>query len=149
MLTNIPCGAAGAAVCAPLPCAIARMPRGAAAIAARNSLRFCGSMNTFLFSVENIVHSCIPKEKRMKKLIIVFVILLACATGLSQRPGADEQNLLIIQQGPALDYAAVESNGLTFPDGVKMGLPGDLEFDTKGHLWVVSRPGNEIGRAHV
>jgi DNA-binding beta-propeller fold protein YncE len=23
-----------------------------------------------------------------------------------------------------------------------MGFPGDLEFDSKGHLWVISRPGN-------
>jgi DNA-binding beta-propeller fold protein YncE len=80
----------------------------------------------------------------MKKIIIVFVILLACVTAFSQRPGPNEQHLLVMQEGPALNYTAVESNGLTFPDGVRMGLPGDLEFDSKGHLWVVSRPGNGI-----
>src|SRR6185503_16475616 len=80
----------------------------------------------------------------MRKLTVIFAILLACVTGYSQRPGADEQHLLIMQEGPALNYQAVASNGLTFPAGVTMGLPGDLEFDAKGHLWVVSRPGNGI-----
>jgi DNA-binding beta-propeller fold protein YncE len=85
----------------------------------------------------------------MKKLIIIFAILLACATAFSQRPGPNEQQLLVMQEGPALNYTAVESNGLTFPDGVRMGLPGDLEFDSKGHLWVVSRPGNGINTQTV
>ena len=85
----------------------------------------------------------------MKKLIIVFMILLACATAVSQRPGANEQHLLVMQEGPALNYTAMESNGLTFPEGVRMGLPGDLEFDSKGHLWVVSRPGNGINTQTV
>jgi DNA-binding beta-propeller fold protein YncE len=80
----------------------------------------------------------------MRKLIVIFAILLACATGYSQRPGADEQHLLIMQEGPALNYQAAANNGLTFPAGVTMGLPGDLEFDSRGHLWVVSRPGNGI-----
>src|SRR5678815_6090284 len=79
----------------------------------------------------------------MRRLTLVFVILLACATAYSQRPGPNEQNLLIMQEGPALNYTSVP-NGLTFPEGVVMGLPGDLEFDSKGHLWVVSRPGNGI-----
>ena len=85
----------------------------------------------------------------MKKLIIVLSILLACATAFSQRPGPNEQQLLVMQEGPALNYMAVESNGLTFPDGVRMGLPGDLEFDPKGHLWVVGRPGNGINTQTV
>src|SRR6185295_12180765 len=77
----------------------------------------------------------------MKKLIVIFAILLACATGYSQRPS--DPTLLIMQEGPALNYTSVP-NGLTFPAGTTMGLPGDLEFDSKGHLWVVSRPGNGI-----
>jgi DNA-binding beta-propeller fold protein YncE len=77
----------------------------------------------------------------MKKLTVIFVILLACATAYSQRPS--DPTLLIMQEGPALNYTSVP-NGLTFPAGTMMGLPGDLEFDSKGHLWVVSRPGNGI-----
>lgn len=78
----------------------------------------------------------------MKKLTVVFVILLACATAYSQRPS--DPTLLIMQEGPALNLEAVPNNGLTFPAGTTMGLPGDLEFDSRGHLWVVSRPGNGI-----
>jgi streptogramin lyase len=73
----------------------------------------------------------------MKKLTVIFVILLACATAYSQRPS--DPNLLIMQEGPALNLEAVP-NGLTFPEGITMGVPGDLEFDSKGHLWVMSRP---------
>jgi DNA-binding beta-propeller fold protein YncE len=77
----------------------------------------------------------------MKKLAIVFAILLACTTGFSQRPS--DPTLLIPQEGPPLNLTPVE-NSLSFPAGVVMGLPGDLEFDSKGHLWVISRPGNGV-----
>jgi sugar lactone lactonase YvrE len=77
----------------------------------------------------------------MKKVTVVVAILLACATGFSQRPS--DPALLIPQEGPALNLVPVE-NGLTFPSGVVMGLPGDLEFDSKGHLWVMSRPGRDV-----
>src|SRR5215467_3016430 len=82
----------------------------------------------------------------MKRLSFIFAILLACATAFSQRPS--DPALLIMQEGPALNYESVP-NGLTFPAGVVMGLPGDLEFDSKGHLWVVSRPGNGINTQTV
>src|SRR5262245_26059133 len=78
----------------------------------------------------------------MRKIGVVVAILLACAaTGLSQRPS--DPALLIMQEGPALNLSSVE-NGLSFPAGVVMGLPGDLEFDSKGHLWVISRPGQGV-----
>jgi sugar lactone lactonase YvrE len=77
----------------------------------------------------------------MKKVSVVVAILLACATGFSQRPS--DPALLIPQEGPALNLVPVE-NGLTFPSGVVMGFPGDLEFDSKGHLWVISRPGRDV-----
>jgi streptogramin lyase len=73
----------------------------------------------------------------MRKLIVIFVILLACTTGFSQRPS--DPSLLVMQEGPALNLEAVP-HGLTLPEGITMGLPGDLEFDSKGHLWVMSRP---------
>src|SRR5262245_27408553 len=62
MLTNIPFGAA-AVVWALRPCPSKGTARGKAAAAASNSLRFWGSMNTFLLSGENIVHSCNLEEK--------------------------------------------------------------------------------------
>jgi hypothetical protein len=73
----------------------------------------------------------------MKKLTLIFVILLACTSGFSQRPS--DPALLVMQEGPALNLEPVP-HGLTLPEGMTMGLPGDLEFDSKGHLWVMSRP---------
>jgi len=75
----------------------------------------------------------------MKKVLIVIGILMTSVTGFSQRPS--DPALLVMQEGPALDIMPAASNGLTFPAGVAMGFPGDLEFDSKGHLWVISRPG--------
>jgi sugar lactone lactonase YvrE len=75
----------------------------------------------------------------MKKILVVLVILMASVTGFSQRPS--DPTLLIMQEGPALDLVPAANNGLTFPTGTAMGFPGDLEFDSKGHLWVISRPG--------
>lgn len=73
----------------------------------------------------------------MKKIIVILSILLACAVGLAQRPS--DPSLLIMQEGPLLDLTPVP-NPLSFPAGIVMGFPGDLEFDAKGHLWVISRP---------
>jgi streptogramin lyase len=76
----------------------------------------------------------------MKKAAVAIAFLLVCSVGLfSQRP--TDLTLLIPQEGPALELTAV-ANPLTFPAGTAMGFPGDLEFDSKGHLWVISRPGN-------
>jgi DNA-binding beta-propeller fold protein YncE len=83
----------------------------------------------------------------MKRTMIVFAILLACGTGFSQRPS--DPTLLIMQEGPALNLAPAANNGLTFPAGTAMGLPGDLEFDAKGHLWVISRPGAGVNTQPV
>jgi DNA-binding beta-propeller fold protein YncE len=77
----------------------------------------------------------------MKRILACLTLLFACATALPQRPS--DPALLIMQEGPALNYTSAP-NGLTFPAGVAMGLPGDLEFDSKGHLWVVSRPGQGV-----
>src|SRR4026207_1205750 len=68
MLTNIAFGAA-VVVCAPRPCPSKGMARGRDAAAARNSRRFCDSMNTFLLDAENIVHSCNLEEKTHEKTI--------------------------------------------------------------------------------
>src|SRR5438552_1533907 len=77
----------------------------------------------------------------MKKATIAIgaiFILLVCSVGLfSQRPS--DPALLIPQEGPALELMPV-ANPLSFPPGIVMGFPGDLEFDSKGHLWVISRP---------
>jgi peptidylamidoglycolate lyase len=82
----------------------------------------------------------------MKKLTLIFVILLACTSGFSQRPS--DPALLVMQEGPALNYEAVP-HGLTLPEGTTLGMPGDLEFDSKGHLWVMARPVGQTPAAVV
>ncbi len=66
----------------------------------------------------------------------LFAGLLACATLFAQRPS--DPALLIPQQAPDLDYAAVE-NTLSVPDGPPTGAPASVAFDSKGHLFVLFR----------
>jgi sugar lactone lactonase YvrE len=69
----------------------------------------------------------------MKRL----VILLSCATALlAQRPS--NPALLVPQEAPVLDYVAVP-NPLPVPDAAAMGASSDVAFDSKGHLYVLSR----------
>ena len=56
---------------------------------------------------------------------------------LAQRPS--DPALLIPQNAPELDYVAV-SAPLTFPVGTNLaGAPAGVAFDSKGHLWAVTR----------
>jgi sugar lactone lactonase YvrE len=66
-----------------------------------------------------------------------FVILLGCAVSLcAQRPS--NPALLVPQEAPVLDYVAVP-NPLPVPDAAAMGASSDVAFDSKGHLYVLSR----------
>jgi sugar lactone lactonase YvrE len=66
-----------------------------------------------------------------------FVVLLSCAVSLcAQRPS--NPALLVPQEAPLLDYVAVP-NPLPVPDAAAMGPSSDLAFDSKGHLYVLSR----------
>jgi sugar lactone lactonase YvrE len=66
-----------------------------------------------------------------------FAILLACAVSLcAQRPS--NPALLVPQEAPLLDYVAVP-NPLPVPDAAAMGASSDVAFDSKGHLYVLSR----------
>ena len=70
----------------------------------------------------------------MKRTIAAFAM---CALGaLAQRPS--NPALLIPEAAPELDYTAV-ANALSLPEGTTMGAPADVQFDSKGHLWVLSR----------
>jgi DNA-binding beta-propeller fold protein YncE len=73
----------------------------------------------------------------MKRVTVIFAILLVSTIALSQRPS--DPALLVPQQGPALNLTPVP-NPLSFPEGVVMGFPGDIAIDARGHLWVISRP---------
>jgi sugar lactone lactonase YvrE len=66
-----------------------------------------------------------------------FAILLSCAASLlAQRPS--NPALLVPQEAPLLDYVAVP-NPLPVPDAAAMGASSDVAFDSKGHLFVLSR----------
>ncbi len=71
-----------------------------------------------------------------------FAIFLACAvSAMAQRP--TNPALLIPQQAPPLDYVAV-ANPLPVPEGVNMGASSSVAFDSKGHLFVLSRGAQPI-----
>jgi len=73
----------------------------------------------------------------MKRLAAVLtVLLLAGHTLAAQRPS--DPALLVPQDAPAMDYAAVPS-AVTLPDGVTMGAAAAVAFDARGHLWVLTR----------
>jgi len=70
-----------------------------------------------------------------------FVILLGCVVNLcaalcAQRPS--NPALLVPQEAPLLEYVAV-ANPLPVPDAAAMGASSDVAFDSKGHLYVLSR----------
>jgi DNA-binding beta-propeller fold protein YncE len=77
----------------------------------------------------------------MRITAVVFAILLACTPGLSQRPS--DPALLIAQNAPELDYVAV-ADPLTVPAGINMGAAASVAFDSKGHLFVLSRGAQPI-----
>jgi len=73
----------------------------------------------------------------MKRFAVIFGIGLACASSmLAQRPS--NPALLVPQEAPLLDYVAV-ADPLPVPDAAAMGASSDVAFDSKGHLYVLSR----------
>ena len=76
----------------------------------------------------------------MRKSAILFTLLWAwlraCTAAFAQRPS--NPALLIPQEAPALDYVAV-ADPLPVPEGVVTGASSSVAFDSKGHLFVLSR----------
>lgn len=71
-----------------------------------------------------------------------ILFLLGCAVSLlAQRPS--NPALLVPQEAPPLDYEAV-ANPLPVPEGVNMGASSSVAFDSKGHLFVLSRGAQPI-----
>jgi len=75
------------------------------------------------------------------RVAVAFTAVLACTSGFAQRPS--NPALLIPQNAPELDYAAV-ANPVTLPDGIAMGAPASVAFDSKGHLWILNRGPHSI-----
>src|SRR6476659_8712978 len=68
------------------------------------------------------------------KRFAIFLAGAACV--FAQRPS--NPALLVPQEAPALDYVAVP-DPLPVPDAAAMGASSDVAFDSKGHLYVLSR----------
>lgn len=67
----------------------------------------------------------------------VFPILAIAAGAALAQPPRDPA-LLIPQEAPLLDYVPVP-DPLTVPEGVEMGASTDVAFDSRGHLYVLTR----------
>src|SRR5215510_16044126 len=73
----------------------------------------------------------------MKIPAVVFVILIAFTIVFAQRPS--DPALLIPQNAPELDYVSV-ADPFAFPAGKSFaGAPASVAFDSKGHVWVLTR----------
>lgn len=72
----------------------------------------------------------------MKRIILVLALLAPAASALAQRPS--DPALLVPQAAPELDFV-VSPTAVTLPDGVTMGPSAAVAFDTRGHLFVLTR----------
>ena len=68
--------------------------------------------------------------------LLAIGIVVAGTSAFAQRPS--DPALLVPQTAPALDYVAV-ANPLPVPAGTNMGAAASVAFDSKGHLYVLSR----------
>src|SRR5215471_4726618 len=82
-----------------------------------------------------------PIANRPVDLKTVFVCLTLSALAWAQRPS--NPALLVPQEAPALDYVAVP-DPLPVPANVNMGASSSVAFDSKGHLYVLSRGAQPI-----
>jgi len=73
----------------------------------------------------------------MRTIAVALMISLISLTSVAQRPS--DPALLVPQTAPELEYVSVP-NPFSFPAGITfMGAPAALAFDSKGHLFVVTR----------
>jgi len=72
----------------------------------------------------------------MRRTLIGVAICLFGTPALGQRPS--DPALLVPERAPLLDYVAV-ADPVRLPAGAEMGAPAAVAFDSKGHLYVLSR----------
>jgi sugar lactone lactonase YvrE len=72
----------------------------------------------------------------MTKAAVGFLVFLAGTSAFAQRPS--DPALLVPQNAPVLDYVAAPVP-VTLPAGVTMGASASVAFDSKGHLFVLTR----------
>jgi hypothetical protein len=71
----------------------------------------------------------------VKDATIIFS-LVACVTAFAQKPS--NPALLVPQAAPELDYVAVP-NPLPLPEGIKIGAPSAIRYDSQGHMFLLNR----------
>jgi DNA-binding beta-propeller fold protein YncE len=67
---------------------------------------------------------------------IAVGLFLCCSAALAQRPS--DPALLIPASAPPLDYA-VAPRAFDLPEGLEMGAPASVAFDSRGHMFVLTR----------
>lgn len=72
----------------------------------------------------------------MTRAALAFASLWTCALAFAQPPS--DPKYLIPESAPELDYVAV-ADSVTLPDGISMGAPASVTFDSHGHMWVLNR----------
>ncbi len=72
----------------------------------------------------------------MKTAAALFAIFLIGTSAFAQRPS--DPALLVPQQAPELGYVAVPEP-VTLPAGITMGASAGVAFDSRGHLFVLTR----------
>jgi sugar lactone lactonase YvrE len=72
----------------------------------------------------------------VNKSLIALSALLASAAAFAQKPS--NPALLVPQVAPELDYGAVP-NPLQLPEGIKIGAPSTIKFDSRGHMFLLNR----------
>jgi len=72
----------------------------------------------------------------MKTAIVGVAAFLSCSAAFAQRP--TDPALLVPANAPALRYAPAPK-AFDLPDGVTMGPPASVAFDSKGHMFVLTR----------
>ena len=72
----------------------------------------------------------------MSRAVVLITAVLGSTLAFAQRPS--NPALLIPQSAPELDYVPV-ADPVTLPAGTLMGPPASVDFDSRGHLWVLNR----------
>ena len=75
-------------------------------------------------------------RQRMRHAITIALVVAGSWSALAQAPS--NPALLVPQQVAPLDYVAVP-DAVTLPPGAQMGAPAAVAFDSRGHLYVLSR----------
>jgi DNA-binding beta-propeller fold protein YncE len=72
----------------------------------------------------------------MRTAVVGVALLVYCSAGFAQRP--TDPALLVPANAPALHYAAAP-RAFDLPNGMTMGPPASVAFDSKGHMFVLTR----------